>query len=174
MVLNPVIFDVPKHEHEHNHWNFWVYAAVSVLHVGSVSVGVASVRVRGFMAQEKKRPHLRLAWLVDPALCARGHWNRVFLRWPPLQLRFWAGALEVRCACSETAEVSVHAPTGRASRLVVRGLVDSPLRARRRTALWRVRGAISVAWWQRFTCRPEHPFVREAIPLLVNLNALRR
>ena len=26
----------------------------------------ASVRVRGFMAQEKKRPHLRLAWLVDP------------------------------------------------------------------------------------------------------------
>ena len=35
-------------------------------------------------------------------------------------------------------------------------------------------GAIGVAWWQRFTCRPEHPFVREAIPPRVNRNALRR
>ena len=53
--------------------NFWAYAAVSVssegpapLHVGSVSVGVASVRARGSMAQVFKRHHLRLAFLVHP------------------------------------------------------------------------------------------------------------
>ena len=127
--------------------NFWVYAAVSVssegpapLHVGSVSVGVASVRARGFVAQEKKRHHLRLAFLVHPR----------FLRSRSLKPRAsslasspaWAGAssrgpLRLLRDCGGLS--TVHARTGRASRLVVRGPGD-PLRARRRTALWRVRG----------------------------------
>ena len=53
--------------------DFWGVAAVSVssegpapLHVVSVSVGVVSVRARGFMVQFFKRPHLRLARSVDP------------------------------------------------------------------------------------------------------------
>ena len=104
------------------------------------------------------------------ALCACGHWNRVLLRWPALQLGFWAGRpLGDRCACSET-EVSAQFTLEQ----------DEP-RVWWYAALWTLfalaggllcggfaAGAISVAWWQRFTGRPEHPFVREAIPPRVN------
>ena len=107
------------------------------------------------------------------ALCARGHWNRVFLRWPALQLG-QGRALEDRSACSETAEVSAQFTLEQDEHRVwwyaawwtlfalAGGLLCGGFAA----------GAISVAWWHRFTCRPEHPFVREAIPLLVNSPAL--
>ena len=86
-------------------------------------------------------------------------------------------ALEIRCACSETADVSVQFTFEQ----------DQPRvwwSAALGTLLFALAGellcggvavgAISVAWWQRFMGRPEHPFVREAIPLRVNQNALRR
>ena len=60
---------------------------------------------------------------------------------------------------------AVYARTKRAPRLVVRDPGNSPLRARRLTALWQLAaGAVSVAWWKRFTGRPEQSFVPEGIP----------
>ena len=147
------------------------------LHVGSVSVGVASVRARGFLWLKRKRgptcaTHLR--WTLFSALTFVG------------TACFFAGqlsslgrgeALEDRCACSETVEVSAqftlqqdeprvwwYAYLGTLLFALTGGLLCGGFAA----------GAIRVAWWQRFTGRPEHPFVREAIPLRVNGNALRR
>ena len=81
-----------------------------------------------------------------------------------------ARALEDRSACSETAEVSAQFTLQQDEHRVwwyaylgtlfalTGGLPCGGFAA----------GAISVAWWQRFTCRPEHPFVREVIPPRVN------
>ena len=87
---------------------------------------------------------LHCRWTL--ALCARGHWNRMFLRWPALQL---GQGRPLRLLRDRGGLSTVHAPT--------QLLCDA----------FAV-GAISVAWWQRFTDRPEHPFVREAIPPRVN------
>ena len=118
--------------------------------------------------KRKRGPTCALHAWWTLALCARGHWNRVFLRWPALQLGHWR-ALEDRCACSETAEGPAQFALEQ----------DEP-RVWWCAALWTLlfalaggllcggfaAGAISVVWWQRFTS--------EAIPPRVNWNALGR
>ena len=134
------------------------------LHVGSVSVGVASVRVRGFYGSREKEAPPAPCMVGGPSLSALAVIGTAC---------FFAGqlsssdsgqgrALEVRCACSETAEVSAQFT-----------LEQDESRVWWYAALWTLfalaggllcggfaAGAISVAWWQRFTSRPEHPFVR--------------
>ena len=102
---------------EDQRMNFWKVAAVSVssegpapLHVGSVSVGVASVRALGFMAQVFKKappapctvggPSLSALAVIGTACFFAGQLSSS----DPGQQR----ALEVRCDFSETAEVSAQ------------------------------------------------------------------
>ena len=73
--------------------------------------------------------------------------------------------LEVRCFLLRLnrSVLPAHARAGRISEFGGTRLWDSPLRVCRRFALWRIAaGAVSVAWWQRFTTRSEQTFVREA------------
>ena len=137
------------------------------LHIGSVSVGVASVRVRGFLWLKFLRgPTCALHAWWTLALYARGHWNRVFLRWPALQLGHWRGSrgplrlLRDRGGLSSRSNRTSIASGGtRTSELSSRSQADCSVAGSR----------LEPSAWSGGSDSP-----REAIPPRVNRNALGR
>ena len=125
--------------------------------------------------QSSRLSHLTTRPLQEapPALCTIGGplslhlWssNRLSLRRgaPRLRSQAEARARDPPLALRDCEDLStVYTRTERTSRLVVRDPGNSPLRARRLTALWRLAaGTVSVPWWQRFTGRAGQSFVPE-------------